>query len=202
MKHRIRHSADVAHHSPGRMRIRVHSAKGNPEALRAIRESLANIKGVREVSVSESIGSVVIHYDPNHHDDFHHHLAHESPAREVVSVAPPPCLEQLSTLDELIESEAVFLAQHSRSAKTLFDWTSRLDREIMRLTNHAVDLKVLAPATLAVAAFLELGVTAATPVWLTLGLFSFNHFVTMHTHEASKGVPRRPASEDEKKTLR
>ena len=198
MSKRRRHAAHVVHHSPGRMRIRVPSAKGDPAALETIRKSVAGVPGVKEVVVSESIGTVTIHYDPERYDDFHAHLSNESSAREVVEVAPPR-IHDMAAIDEMIEHEVAFLAQHSHSAKTLFDWTTALDRQIMRATNNAVDLKVLAPAGLAVAAFLELGVTAATPVWLTLGLFSFNHFVAMHTNEATKNGANSPQEQAESK---
>jgi hypothetical protein len=176
----MRHAAHVAHHSRGRLRLRVPSAKGNAAALETIRKTLASLHGVKEVEVNESIGSVTIHYDARHHTDFHQHLAKETSSHDVVSVAPP-CMREMENVDEMIEHEAVFLAQHSHSAKALVDWTAALDRSVKRMTDNAIDLKVLAPAALAVGAFLELGMTAATPVWLTLGLFSFNHFIAIHS---------------------
>jgi hypothetical protein len=180
----MRHAAHVAHHSRGRLRLRVPSAKGNAAELETIRKSLANVHGVKEVEVNESIGSVTIHYDARHHTDFHQHLAKETTSQDVVSVAPP-CMREMGNIDEMIEHEATFLAQHSHSAKVLVDWTAALDRSVKRMTDNAIDLKVLAPAALAVGAFLELGMTAATPVWLTLGLFSFNHFIAIHSHPQS-----------------
>ena len=88
----------------------------------------------------------------------------------------------------MIEHEAEFLAEHSDFAKAIFDWVNALDRSVKRATNNSIDFKVIAPLVLAVGAFLELGVTASTPVWLTLGLFSFNHFVDLHIPP-----PQRPA---------
>jgi len=179
----MRHKAHVAHHSRGRLRIRVPAAKGNAAALESIRQSLAGVSGVQEVVVNEAIGSVTIHYDPRHHPDFHAHLASETCPQQAVSVeAPPPKLQDMEELDEMIEHEAAFLAQHSHSAKAIFDWANGIDGGIKRMTGNAVDLKVLAPLALAVGAFMELGITASTPIWLTLGLFSFNHFVDLHSH--------------------
>jgi hypothetical protein len=166
------------------LRLRVPSAKGNASALETIRKSLANVPGVKEVEVNESIGSVTIHYDARHHKDFHQHLAKETTSHDVLCVAPPS-MQEMGNIDEMIEHETVFLAQHSHSAKVLVDWTAALDRSVKRMTDNAIDLKVLAPAALAVGAFLELGMTAATPVWLTLGLFSFNHFIAIHSHPQS-----------------
>jgi hypothetical protein len=181
----MRHKAHVAHHSRGRLRLRVPSAKGNPAELASIRQSLSGVHGVKEVEVNEAIGSVTIHYDPQQHADFEKHLASENCPQEAVCVAPR--LDDLADVDSMIVHEAEFLAQHSHSAKVLFDWANGLDAGIKRMTNNAIDLKVIAPLALAAGAFMELGVTASTPVWLTLGLFSFNHFVDLHTHPITTG---------------
>jgi hypothetical protein len=191
----MRHPAHVAHHSRGRLRIRVPSAKGDPAALESIRQSLASVKGVQTVDVNESIGSVTVNYDPAVHPDFHEHLANEESAQRAVSLSPPPRLQDMEDLDEMFENEAAFLAERSHSAKLLFDWMNGLDRGIKSMTGNAVDLKVIAPLALAVGAFMELGITAATPVWLTLGLFSFNHFVDLHSHN-KPASPEAPAAEE------
>jgi hypothetical protein len=177
----MRHTAHVAHHSPGRLRIRVPSAKGNPAALEAIRASLASVTGVKDVQVNETIGSLTVNYDPRH-GDFEKRLAGESSQQDVVSVECIPKLEELSEIDGMIVHEAEFLSQHSDFAKTIFGFLNALDRGVRFATNNAIDFKVIAPLALAVGAFMELGIEASTPVWLTLGLFSFNHFIDLHTH--------------------
>lgn len=184
----MRHVAHVAHHSRGRLRIRVPSAKGKPAELEKIRHSIAGMSGVKEVLVNESIGSVTIHYDPRHHADFEQHLANEASQQEIVSVRPEPKISDLEDLGEMVEHEAEFLAEHSQSAKAIFDCVNDLDRAVKRATNNTIDFKVIAPLVLAVGAFMELGISASTPVWLTLGLFSFNHFVDLHSHP----VPSKP----------
>jgi hypothetical protein len=82
----------------------------------------------------------------------------------------------------MLEKEAEFLSSHSHLAKVVFDALRKFDIGLKKATDNNVDLKVLTPLALAVYAFMELGLEAATPVWLTLGVFSFNHFVTLHTH--------------------
>jgi len=183
----MRHAAHVAHHLPGRLRIRVPSAKGNPAALEAIRQSLANVAGVKDVQVNETIGSVTVHYDPRYHAGFEKQLASEDSQQDVVSVECVPKLEDLSEIDGMIMHEAEFLAQHSDFARTIFDFLNALDRGVKRATNNAIDFKVVAPLALAAAAFMELGISASTPVWLTFGLFSFNHFIDLHTHSNIHG---------------
>src|SRR5580698_8211088 len=112
----MRHAAHVAHHSRGRLRIRVPSAKGKPAALEAIRLALQNLAGVRAVEVNETIGSVTIHYDPRHHPDLEQHLASENSPQDVINVVSPPKLGDLCEIEGVI-NEAEFLAQHSHVAK-------------------------------------------------------------------------------------
>jgi hypothetical protein len=34
--------------------------------------------------------------------------------------------------------------------------------------------------------FIEIGATAATPVWVTIGLFSMNHFIELRAHQVAE----------------
>jgi hypothetical protein len=51
-------------------------------------------------------------------------------------------------------------------------------------TNNVVDLKIGLAGGIIALTLLELGATAATPVWLTLGVFTLNHFVELQQHNA------------------
>ncbi len=182
------------------MRIRVPSAKGDPAALEQIRNSLSPVHGVREVIVNEAIGTITVHYDPKHHTDFHSHLCNvEGSHHEHLHVPPPPPpVSEVDEAMEMLNKEAEFLSSHSHSAKVLFDMLRKCDAGLKKATDNNIDLKVLAPLGLAVYAFLELGFEAATPVWLTLGVFSFNHFVTLHTQtpttHPAPGPSKRPGA--------
>jgi cation transport ATPase len=178
----MQHKAHIAHHVKGRLRVRVPSAKGNPKALEEIKRSLASLTGVHEVEVSPTTGSVTVHYDPSRHADFHQHLAGDGQHKNVVAIPPPPKLSEVDEMEEMLEREAEYLASHSHTAKALVDFIRKCDVELKRASGNQLDLKVLTPLALAVYAFLELGIEAATPVWLTLGIFSFNHFVDLHVH--------------------
>ena len=48
-------------------------------------------------------------------------------------------------------------------------------------TGNAIDLKVLLAGGLAAYTFWEIGAEAATPMWVTLALFSLNHFAELHS---------------------
>ena len=184
------------------MRIRVPSAKGDPEALEEIKRSLSPIPGVSEVIVNDAIGTITVHYDPKQHIDFHRHL-HEAEGshQEMLQMSPPPSKEAgpISEVDEameMLEKEAEFLSSHSHSAKILFGMLRDFDAGLKKATNNNIDLKVVAPLGLAVYAFMQLGFEAATPVWLTLGVFSFNHFVTLHTQTP----PTHPAPQPKRES--
>jgi hypothetical protein len=188
----MQHRAEVAHHSKGRMRLKVASAKGNPAALEEIRKSLLPVRGVIAVEVNDTTGSVTVFYDPRQHPDFQSHLAGSGAHRNVLDVPRTKAPKVNETLD-LVEQEAEFLAAHSHTAKALFDVLTRIDDGVKRLTNNAIDLKVVTPLALAGFAFLELGITASTPMWVTLGLFSFNHFIELHS-PAQPLTPETPQS--------
>jgi hypothetical protein len=191
----MRHRAHVAHHTKGRIRIRVPSAKGNPAALEEISRTLSPVPGVSEVIVNEAIGTITVHYDPRRHVDFHQHLSSGAGAHQEILHLPAPAapVSEVDEAMEMLEKEAEFLSSHSHSAKVLFEALRKFDAGLKKATDNNVDLKVLAPLGLAVYAFLELGFEAATPVWLTLGVFSFNHFVTLHTQmPTTHPVPVRP----------
>jgi cation transport ATPase len=183
------------------MRIRVPSAKGDPAALEEIRRAMASVSGVNAVTVNEALGTVTVNYDPSKHDEIHHHLTADE-SHQKVKVAGCPKLSDLHEVDEMFEKEAEFLARHSHTARVLLDSLNQIDNGIKKATGNAVDLKVIAPLALAVGVFMELGVAAATPVWLTLGLFSFNHFIDLHAHhdndekeqESPVAAAKKPAS--------
>ena len=48
------------------------------------------------------------------------------------------------------------------------------------MSENGADLKIILPVSLAVYALLKMGSAATTPLWVTLGLFSFTSFVSLH----------------------
>ena len=55
---------DLAHHLPGRLRLRSAVLKGNLRASEEVRRNLAQIGGVSPASVNPITGSVLLEYDP------------------------------------------------------------------------------------------------------------------------------------------
>jgi hypothetical protein len=79
-----------------------------------------------------------------------------------------------------VEREAEFLAEHSETALAVVKSVESLNHVIREASGNAIDLKVLVPGGLAVWAFMKAGAEVATPLWVSLAIFSFNSFVALH----------------------
>lgn len=181
------HAARVVHHIKGRIRVKLPAAKGDGNALRQIQESISPMPGVREVQVNPATGGILVIYDSDHYDDFHKHLTEHGEAVGLFALQSP----ELSEVDEItktIHREAEFLASHSKAARTFVDLCKQLNSAVKRATGNAVDLNVLIPLGLAVYSVLELEAEMSTPMWVTLGIFSFNSFVMLHSEQPAQPV--------------
>jgi len=166
------------------MRIRLPHAKGDAQLLRQIQQSISPLQGVKRVEVNPVTGGAVIHYDADQHEDFHSFLAEHAAGEELFALKPP----ELTEADEFankLEAEAEFLATHSETARGIVNFVKQIDAEIKKATGNNLDLKVLVPLGLAIWAFVEAEADVATPLWLTLGIFSFNSFVSLHHPQLS-----------------
>ena len=173
--------AKVAHHVPGRVRIKVPSGRQNPRLLNEIKQALASAPGVGHVEVHPTTGSVIIHYRRNaaHPRSFRKELSDQGRSSGLFDLAPPD-VTGVGDLEKKIEQEAEFLAAHSELARAVVNATEQLNLAIKRATDNNLDLKVLVPGVLAVYSALYVGAELSTPLWVTLGLFSFNSFLALH----------------------
>jgi Heavy metal associated domain 2 len=173
----------IAHQTVGRVRMKLPSAKGEPDLLKDIAETFSIIPGIERVEVNSITGSIILHYDEGNK------YFNDKLAQSLLVHNKQQGARLGSEYDELakkIQTEAEFLAQKSETAKAVVDFFKRLDREVRFATYNVVDLKIiLAVGAIALMIF-EIGATAATPVWLTLAIFTFNHFIEL----------RNPTEED------
>jgi len=176
-KHRARHKLHVAHHTPGRVRMKVPTAKGDPESLRVIADSFAAVPGVDSVEINPTTGSLTLKYSATRQAEVHANLG----ARIGDDYKPPET--EIDKLTDNIAREAEFLAEHSHTARMIVDFFMRLDSAIKSHTDNYVDLKILLAAVIVGGTIFEVGMSAATPVWLTLAVFSVNHMVQLHQHQ-------------------
>jgi Heavy metal associated domain 2 len=179
----------IAHQVPGRVRMKIPAGKGNPELLQQISEVFRVIPGIEEITVNPATGSVVLHYDADRHDEFHgtfqqHYSAHGAPGGNGAATGGVHGADtELDKLTNSIEAEAEFLASHSHSARAVVDFVKKVDREIKTATGNTIDLKILFAAGIIAFTVFEVGATAATPVWVTLAIFTVNHFIEMHERQ-------------------
>jgi hypothetical protein len=191
----------IAHQVPGRVRMKIPAGKNNPELLKQIGEVFGAIPGIEEIEVNPTTGSVVLRYDTDRHDEFHgtfneHYAAHSAgdngapngAARGTQNGAMHGADTDLDKLTGSIEAEAEFLASHSHSARVIVDFVKKLDREIKVATGNSVDLKILFAIGMIGFTVMEIGATAATPVWVTLAIFSVNHFIELHERQLKQEV--------------
>ncbi len=190
-----KHHATIAHHVPGRMRLKIPSAKGNEAVFEEIRQTLAVTPGIHDIEVNATTGSVTVHYSVDAHPELHTSIAQH---QEHFAVAHKPPATKLDDMTRIIEDEAEFLADHSHSARLVVNFCKQLDKEVKRATGNSVDLKVLVPLGLAAVTFVEIGATAATPVWVTIGLFSLNHFIELQAHQARQRRADESSSPDQR----
>jgi hypothetical protein len=181
----------IAHQVPGRIRMKISSAKGNPELLEQMRQTFVVIPGIEQVTINPDTGSLVLHYDTEHHDEFHSHLERHTGGHH----RPPPTNE-IDALASKIEQEAEFLAEHSHTARVVVDLFKEVDRQIKIGSSNTVDLKIILAAGVAGFTILEVGATAATPVWVTLAMFGLNHLIEANKaeHGDTDSAPDAPVS--------
>jgi hypothetical protein len=183
--------AHIAHKVPGRIRMKVPAGKGNPEILEAYRKAFSAVPGITEVKMKPETGSIVIHYDPTREQEFEAHFHARVVHQELQveqHVAPD---DEVTNMARRIEAEAEFLAEHSELAKATVDYFKKFDRELKLATGNTVDMKILLAGGLAAYTFFEIGAGAATPMWVTLALFSLNHFAELHgPHLGATARPR------------
>ena len=182
----------IDHQVPGRVRMKIPAGKGNPELLKQISEVFGAIPGIEEVTVNPTTGSVVLHYDADRHDEFHgtfqqHYAAHgaaitarQSRRATAGCTAPTPS----STSSPAASRRKPNFSPVIRiRARAVVDFVKKVDREIKMATNNNIDLKILFAAGIIALTVFEVGATAATPVWVTLAIFTVNHFIEMHERQ-------------------
>jgi len=171
-----KHKARIEHKVPGRIRMRVPFAKTNPAILDVYKEAFSHIPGITTVTTKPATGNIIIHYDTRHEADFHRSLSFYG-----IQHGVPLPGDEINLMANKIKAEADFLAERSEFAKATVDFFSKLDKQLKLTTGNAIDLKIVLAGGLAAYTFWEIGATAATPMWVTLALFSLNHFAELHS---------------------
>lgn len=183
-----KHKARIEHKVPGRIRMRIPSGKTNPAILEIYKEAFSHIPGITKVNAKPLTGNIIIHYDPKHEGEIEKQLPNylERHHQHHLSLAAVPLPgDEIDQLANKIKAEADFLAERSEFAKTTVDVFRKLDYQLKRSTGNTIDLKIVLAGGLALYTFWEIGADTATPMWVTLGLFTMHHFAELHSGQAT-----------------
>jgi len=175
-KRKARGKLEIAHQTAGRVRLKIAAGKNDPEMLKQIAESFSAIPGMDRITVSPVTGSIILNYNEDNQKAFNDRLMRNLMAQG----AAPMIGSEFEELAKKIENQAEFLAERSKTARAVVDFCKRLDREIKLATHNVVDLKIVIAVGVIAFTILEVGANAATPIWLTLSIFTFNHFIEIH----------------------
>lgn len=156
--------------------MKVPAGKSNPQLLEDIKTTFGVIPGIEHIKVNPTTGSVTIHYDEDQHDRFRESIQPHLPAHR-------PALNEIDEMAHKLEEEAEFLAEHSHLAREVVNFFKELDAQIKKATGNLIDLKIILAVGIIGVTLFEVGPAAATPVWVTLVVFSLNHFVEMRAIE-------------------
>jgi hypothetical protein len=162
----------IAHHIPGRIRIRIPAARGDPGLLEQIRTIAESVPGVESVESNVTTGSVLIHYSKDAGQDFEKKLSAASHSGfELRSIRQG----QKEGVGASSRTETV-----STTAKAITAAFKGFDTGIRTATDNTLDLKVLLPMAAAAAAAFAAREALSTPLWLTLAIFAFSAFIVLH----------------------
>lgn len=168
-----REHLELAHHHPGRLRVRADALIGAPDLARTVQAALDAIPGIVAVRYTAQTGSFLVEYEPGLAD------ADEVILRiaDAAGLAPPV-------------DEATLRAERARPALLAIGATKELNRLTEELTGGRADLRALVPAALAgLAAYSFLEEKNRMPRWDNLLYWGFNIFTMLHKREID-GQPR------------
>ena len=168
--------AELQHHVPGRLRLRLPFAKGDPAGLESIRAALADLSGVRRVDARTLTATVVIAYDPAQFSDF------------------PGTLEQYAERHGLFAlgyekgNNGPDVSDADRSIQRAVDG---LNRKMQQAFGNAINLKELLPIAVGLYGFWFVDKTAAAAQWLNWIQFAFDTYIDLHEGEPVAGLSQK-----------
>src|SRR5205807_1239948 len=116
----MKERAFVAHHIPGRIRIKLPNAKNNYQLLQQLKQAISPLSGIREVDFNSTTGSLIIKYEPNLYDEFFNNIYKQIDNSKLIEFGIP----EQSRVDEVvakIEAEAEYLSENSLVARKILE---------------------------------------------------------------------------------
>jgi Heavy metal associated domain 2 len=174
------YEARVVHHIPGRMRIRMPSLKDLSTSTKQMNDLLLPVEGLRQVDFSPITGSVLLHYDPELHDSFPQQLTKYVRSTMGLNLVSSTSRNGTRASAPAAETFVDPVIGDTRLARDISSFFQRINKDVRVVTGQAFDLKSLLPLGLATYTLFKIGSTATTPLWVTLGIFSFTSFVILN----------------------
>jgi len=176
-------SASIAHRIPGRIRIRIPSAKADSEFLEQARTALAALPGVLEVTSNPLTGSIVVLHVPGAELGLEGAMPPQNGSTLPFVIAPAK-----PNVDPPRRRRRRKAPQRSYLASAITETVADFDDAVRVATGNALDLKVLLPIVAGVLGLTMLRGTRRTPLWLTLLIFAFTSFTILHGGEGGEGA--------------
>ncbi len=167
----------IVHHVPGRLRIKVLGVRAESEFLAAVQGVIGALHGVDSVRVNPSSSSIVVDYSPSD-TVFQFRLQQDPELAAWLELGGEDAL--LAEIDEAVTASVRYLERHSRLAESIVCAAEQLDSNLRKASDGYLDLKVLLPLGVAVATSLNKARSRSTPMWMSLGTFAFNAFMSLH----------------------
>lgn len=177
--------ARIVHQLPGRIRIKVTGVKEDSEYFAVVRRLISELSGVESVRVNATSSSIVVAYNPSD-PVFRFRLGESSAVSEWLDLTDGGDL--FAAMDDAVTTGVRYLEQHSRLAESVVSTAEQLDTGLRRASDGYLDLKVLLPLGFAAATSLHKARAKGTPMWMTMGIFAFNTFLSLHRHRIDAPV--------------
>jgi hypothetical protein len=159
------------------LRLKVLGVPAEKDYFAAVKEVIASLEGVDSVRVNAASSSIVIDYSPVD-TVFHFRLKDDPTVNSWLRLEGEDAL--LARVDEAVASGPHYLGAHSRMADGILSGAEQLDTRLRRASDGYLDLKLLLPLAFAAATSMRQARGRGTPMWLSLGTFAFNSFLTLH----------------------
>jgi hypothetical protein len=167
------------------MRLKVLGASADQDFFATVKSVIAGLQGVQSVRVNTASSSIVIDYSPAD-TVFHFRLQDDPDVNTWLSLEGDDAL--LAGIDEAVSASSHYVGRHSRLAEGLVSGAEELDSRLRQVSDGYLDLKLLLPLAFAAATSMRQAHGRGTPMWLSLGTFAFNSFVSLHRQRINAPV--------------
>ncbi len=172
-----REHLELAHHHPGRLRVRADALIDALDVVQQIRETLDAVAGIVSVKYTAQTGSLLVEYEPGLAD------------ADVIILR----IAEAADLDPPLD-EATLRERRARPALLAIGATRELNKLTEEVTGGRADLRSIVPAALAgLAVYSFIEEKNRMPRWDNLLYWGFNIFTLLHRREIDGEPGRAPA---------